>query len=141
MKHVAKIDGFVIMAVKSERVFCMTEIKKENSGAVAISDDVLVVIAGTAALESEGVVSIIGSHPAENRKAARKQMARGINIQVSEGAVKAALSITARFGAKLHEVALDVQRKVKAEIENMTGLMVEEINVTVAAIVGEQKKA
>ena len=119
----------------------MTEIKKENSGAVSISDDVLAVIAGTAALESEGVVSITGNYPAENRKAARKQMVKGVSVQVSEGAVKANLSITARFGSKLHEVAMDVQKKVKAEIENMTGLIIEEINVTIAAIVGEKKKA
>ena len=119
----------------------MTEIKKEGSGAVSISDEVLAVIAGTAALEAEGVAGLMGYYPGNNQKAVRKQMSKGISVFVDEGTVKANLSITARFGAKLHEVAKDVQQRVKMEIESMTGLLLSEVNVTVGAIVGEKKKA
>ena len=119
----------------------MTEIKKESTGAVLISDEVLAVIAGTAALEAEGVAGLMGYYPGNNQKAVRKQMSKGINITVCENTVKANLSITARFGAKLHEVAKDVQNRVKMEVENMTGLEMTEVNVTVGAIVGEKKSA
>ena len=119
----------------------MTEIKKEGSGAVSISDEVLAVIAGTAALEAEGVAGLMGFYPGNNQKAVRKQMSKGINVLVSDGVVKANLSITAKFGAKLHEVAKDVQQRVKMEIESMTGLLLSEVNVTVGAIVGEKMKA
>ena len=125
----------------SERVIGLTEIKKEGTGAVSISDEVLAVIAGTAALEAEGVAGLMGYYPGNNQKAVRKQMSKGINVLVNDGTVKASLSITARFGAKLHEVAKDVQQRVKKEIESMTGLLMSEVNVTVGAIVGEKKKA
>ena len=119
----------------------MTKIKKEGSGIVSISDEVLAVIAGTAALEAEGVAGLLGYYHGNKQKAVRKQMAKGISVQVSEGSVKASLAITAKFGAKLHEVAKDVQKRVKMEIENMTGLILTEVNVTVGAIIGESKKA
>ena len=119
----------------------MTEIKKEGSGAVLISDEVLAVIAGTAALEAEGVAGLMGYYPGNNQKAVRRQMSKGISVFVNDGMVKANLSITAKFGAKLHEVAKDVQNRVKMEVENMTGLKLSEVNVTVGAIVGEKKKA
>ena len=119
----------------------MTEIKKEGTGAVLISDEVLAVITGTAALEADGVAGLMGYYPGNNQKAVRKQMSKGINIFINEGTVKASLSITAKFGAKLHEVAKDVQQRVKMEVENMTGLLLSEVNVTVGAIVGESKKA
>ena len=119
----------------------MTEIKKEGTGAVSISDEVLSVIAGTAALEAEGVAGLMGYYHGNKQKAVRKQMSKGISVVVSDGSVIANLSITARFGAKLHEVAKDVQHRVKKEIENMTGLVLSEVNVTVGAIVGEIKKA
>ena len=125
----------------SERVIVLTKIKKEGTGAVSISDDVLAVIAGTAALEAEGVAGLMGYYPGNKQKAVRKQMSKGISVLVNEGRVVANLSITAKFGAKLHEVAKDVQQRVKKEIENMTGLVLSEVNVTVGAIVGEIKKA
>ena len=119
----------------------MTEIKKEGTGAVSISDEVMAVIAGTAALEVEGVAGLLGYYPGNKQKAVRRQMSKGISVVVSDGTVKANLSITAKFGAKLHEVAKEVQNRVKKEIENMTGLVLSEVNVTVGAIVGETKKA
>ena len=119
----------------------MTEIKKAENGAVAISDEVLVVICGTAALEAEGVVGLLGYYPKSTGKAVRKQMAKGISVQVSDGKVKAHLAITAKFGAKLHEIAKDVQKRVKNEIENMTGLVLSEVNITIGAIVGEKSRA
>ena len=119
----------------------MTEVKKQSQGAVSISDDVLAVIAGTAALEADGVAGLLGYYHGNKQKAVRKQMSKGISVQVKDGFVKANLSITAKFGAKLHEVAKDVQKRVKLEVENMTGLVLDEVNVTVGAIVGENKKA
>ena len=119
----------------------MTEIKKAENGAVAISDEVLIVICGTAALEAEGVVGLLGYYPNSTKKAVRKQMAKGISVQVSDGKVNAHLAITAKFGAKLHEIAKDVQKRVKNEIENMTGLVLGEVNITIGAIAQEKAKA
>jgi uncharacterized alkaline shock family protein YloU len=113
----------------------MTEIKKESSGAVYIADEVLTVIAGTAAVEAEGVL-----RPAwlANGRTARKQMAKCTSVVIKNKTVTIGLSVAVRFGAKIHEVTVDVQNRVKAAIETMTGLKVAEVNIKVSAIVGEK---
>ena len=125
----------------------MTEIKKETGGTVRIADDVLAMIAGTAALEVEGVAGlagIAGYFSGESTpKAIRKQMAKGINVVVANNkTVAASLAITVRMGAKLHEVAAEVQQRIKSAIETMTGLDVAEVNVSIGAVIGiKQRRA
>ena len=119
----------------------MTEIKKESGGTVRIADEVLTRIAGTAALEVEGVAGLAGYFQSEaTPKAVRKQLARGINVSVVNQTVTLGLAITMRMGAKLHEVASEVQQRVKSAIETMTGLNVAEVNVSVGAIVGVKQR-
>ncbi|MCL1845783.1 MAG: Asp23/Gls24 family envelope stress response protein [Defluviitaleaceae bacterium] len=111
----------------------MTEIKKDDTGAVRISDEVLMVISATAATEADGVLRISG-------KPGRKQLAKCTSVAVKNKTVTIGLSIAVRFGAKIHEVSADVQKRVKTAIETMTGLSVAEVNVRVNAIVGEKSK-
>ncbi|MCL1877249.1 MAG: Asp23/Gls24 family envelope stress response protein [Defluviitaleaceae bacterium] len=111
----------------------MTEIKNDTGGAVRISDEVLMVIASTAAAEADGVLRM-------SAKPARKQLAKCTNITVKNKTVTIGLSIAVRFGAKIHEVSADVQKRVKSAIETMTGLSVAEVNIRVNAIVGEKAK-
>ena len=115
----------------------MTEIKKESGGFVRISDEVLMVIAGTAAMEAEGVLRLSWM---ANGRPARKQMAKCTGVVVKNKVVTIKLSIAVRFGAKIHEVSADVQKRVKAAIETMTGLTVAEVNINVNAIVGESRQ-
>jgi uncharacterized alkaline shock family protein YloU len=114
----------------------MTEIKKENSGAVRIADEVIMKIAGTAAVEAEGVLRLAWL-PGSNR---RKQPVKCTSVVVKNKTVTVSLTIAVRFGAKIHEVSADVQQRVKSAIETMTGLSVAEVNITVGAILGEKSK-
>ena len=110
----------------------MTEIKRESGGSVRIADEVLMVIAGTAAMEAEGVLRLGG-------KPSRKQPAK-CAVVVKNKTVKIGLTIAVRMGAKIHEVSADVQQRVKTAIETMTGLAVCEVNIAIGAIVGEKSK-
>ena len=115
----------------------MTEIKKESTGVVRISDEVIMVIAGIAATEADGVLRqawLTGSKPV------RKQMAKCTSVAVKNKMVTIELTVAVRFGAKIHEVSADVQKRVKTAVETMTGLTVAEVNVNVGAIVGEKKR-
>ena len=119
----------------------MTELKSEGTGAICIADDVLAVIAGTAALESEGVAGLAGYYLKEiNSKVVRKLMTKGITIKVTGDSVAVTLVISVNFGTKLHDVSREVQQRVKGAIETMTGLGVSEVNVSVAALVDENKR-
>jgi len=120
----------------------MTELKTEGSGIVLIADDVLAVIAGTAALEADGVIGLAGHFPSEIKsKAMRKHMSKGIRVQVNGSKVRLALAITAKMGVKLHEVSSEVQQRVKTAIETMTGLDVAEVNIRVGAVAAEAGNA
>ena len=119
----------------------MTELKSEGTGVVRIADDVLAVIAGTAALEAEGVAGLAGYYSNDvNDKAVRKHMAKGVTVNVTGNEVVFHLAISVKFGAKLQEVSREVQQRVKGAIETMTGLDVAEVNISVGALVDENKR-
>ncbi|MCL2188726.1 MAG: Asp23/Gls24 family envelope stress response protein [Defluviitaleaceae bacterium] len=103
----------------------MTTIKSENGGAVRIADEVIAVIAGTAALEAEGVSHLAG--------ATRKHRAKGVNVSVKAQNVCLAIALSVKAGKKLQDVSREVQQRVKSAIETMTGLTVDEVNVSVVA--------
>ena len=119
----------------------MTELKSEGTGVVRIADDVLAIIAGTAALEAEGVAGLAGYYSNDvNNKAVRKHMAKGVQVNVNGDTVKFHLIISVRFGVKLQEVSREVQQRVKGAIETMTGLVVAEVNISVSTLVDENKR-
>ena len=119
----------------------MTEIKTDTPGVVRVSDEVLIVIAGTAALEIEGVVGIGGQYLSNlNDKSVRKDMIRGIRLKIVGEEVKIGISITVKYGYKIPDVSTRVQERVKTAVETMTGLTVKTVNVIVSALVNDNKK-
>ena len=120
----------------------MTEIKTDTPGVVRVSDEVLIVIAGTAALEIEGVVGIgVQSLKNLNDKAVRKHMLRGIKLKIENEEVRLILVIAVKYGYKILDVSSLVQERVKTAIETMTGLNVKTVNVVVGALINDKKKA
>jgi len=119
----------------------MTELKSEGTGAIRIADDVLAVIAGTAALEAEGVAGLAGIYSTDiNNKAVRKHMAKGVTVKVTGDSVALSLAISVKIGAKLQEVSREVQQRVQGAVETMTGLAVAEVNISIGALVDENKR-
>lgn len=55
-------------------------------------------------------------------------------MDVLDGVVTVSLSLNLRFGKNIMEVSSRVQEKVKAAIENMTGLSVADVNIKVAGV-------
>jgi uncharacterized alkaline shock family protein YloU len=127
--------------IKTESGVYMTEIKSEGAGTVRIADEVIAVIAGTAAMETEGVAGLAGHFFNDTaNKTLRKLMAKGINVTVTGQSVSLNLAVTVRMGAKLHEVGAEVQERVKTAIETMTGLDVTEVNISVGAITSQKRR-
>jgi len=117
----------------------MTEIKSETAGTIRIADEVLATIAGTAALEADGVAGLIGNLAAD-MKNKRKHVARGITVSVNGDRVTLGLAVAIKMGKKMQEVARDVQQRVKSAVETMTGLNVVQINVRVGALANEKTR-
>lgn len=115
----------------------MSDIKSRNkgSGQVQIADGVIAVIAGTAALEAEGIAGMAGNFAGEIiEKLGRKNFSKGVNINVEDKSVVINLNLIVKFGFKINETALDVQKRVKTAVETMTGLSVSSVNVNVTGI-------
>ena len=115
----------------------MTEIKinSENCGQVQIADDVIAIIAGTAALECKGVIST-GSLISNDfvGMIGKRNFSKGVKVAVNEE-VSLEITLNVKFGYKVHEIAEEVQKRVKNAVETMTGLAVADIDIIVASVV------
>lgn len=120
--------------VKEERnTYTIKENK--NLGEVKIADEVVAIIAGLAAMEVEGVSSMSGTTTNEIiGKLGMKTLSKGVKVDVLEGIVTVTLTLTLKYGFNILETTKKVQEKVKAAIENMTGLIVADVNIRVAGV-------
>ena len=107
----------------------------ENLGEVKIADDVVSIIAGLAAMEVDGVSSMAGNATRELiSKLGMKSLSKGVKVDVLEGIVTVSLALNLKYGYSIKETTAKMQEKVKAAIENMTGLEVADVNIRVAGV-------
>lgn len=106
-----------------------------NIGEVRVADEVVAIIAGLAATEVDGVESMNGNITNEIvSKLGLKNLSKGVKVTVGESSVAVDLALVIKYGVEIPKVSLLVQEKVKAAIENMTGLTVSAVNVKIAGI-------
>lgn len=114
--------------------------RSDELGNIHISGEVLAAIAAAATLEVEGVNALsanLGSDLAE--LLGKKNLAKGIQVEMEEEKVKVELSILMEYGHTIPEVGKAVQDNVKNAVESMTGLEVAAVNVAVSGIAFEKK--
>ena len=106
-----------------------------NNGEIVIADEVVAVIAGLAAMEVEGVASMAGNATRELiSKIGIKSLSKGVRVDILEGVVTVAMTLNIKYGYNIMGISTKVQEKVKASVENMTGLTVADVNVRVAGV-------
>ncbi|MGI6118656.1 MAG: Asp23/Gls24 family envelope stress response protein [Bilifractor sp.] len=111
----------------------------KNKGTVAIAEDVLASIVGLAATEVEGVAALGGNITNEKiGHIRRKTIFRGVKVDVLEGVASVRAIIYIRYGYSIPDVTRQVQERVKSALENMTGLKVSDVNISVAEVVMDQ---
>ena len=111
-------------------------IQNDNSmGEVQIADEVVAIIAALAATEVDGVASMAGNITNELvGKLGMKNLSKGVKVDVTEEHVSVDLSLNIRYGYNIPAVSEQVQDKVSAAIENMTGLTVLDVNIKIAGV-------
>ena len=115
--------------------------EKDKLGEVQIADEVVAIIAGLAATEVEGVDSMAGNISNELvGKLGMKNLSKGVKVDVTEEHVSVDISLNVKYGYKIPDVCEKVQERVKTAIENMTGLMVLDVNVKIAGVNMENGK-
>lgn len=109
--------------------------EKDEIGEVQIANEVVAIIAGLAATEVDGIAGMVGNLKGDLVELlGKKNLSKGVIVEVSEDAISLELSVIVDFGASIPDVCKSVQEKVKAAVETMTGLNVDEINVRVAGV-------
>lgn len=107
----------------------------DNSGAVSIADDVVAMIASLAATEVEGVGAMVGNITNElMSRVGMKKLTKGVRVIVTGRKVRVDLAVTMEYGYNIPATCHKVQAKVKAAIENMTGLECTDVNIRIAGI-------
>lgn len=111
-------------------------LKEDDSiGTVKIADDVVAMIASLATTEIEGVSAMAGNITNElMSKVGMKNLTKGVRVEVLEGNVKVDLAVTMEYGYNIPATCQKVQQKVKAAIENMTGLQCNDVNIRIAGV-------
>ena len=118
------------MEVKTLKVY-----EEEDVGEVFINEDVIAIIAGLAATEVEGVDSMGGGITNEIvSMLGMKSLSSGVNVSIAEGVVSVDITLVVKIGYSLPEVSSKVQEKVKTAIENMTGLVVDSVDVRITNV-------
>ncbi len=107
--------------------------RQEELGSVNISEEVLAVIAGAAAMEVDGV-SALGTTLTNDVAAlvTRKSVAKGVHLEVEGEAVMVDVTILVKYGYVVPEVAKNVQDAIQNAVMNTSGLDVAGVNVTVS---------
>lgn len=112
----------------------------DELGNIHISEEVLAVISAAAALEVDGVSSLASGSRDLTELLGKKNLTRGIRIQMNEDCVQVEMVIMVKYGHTIVDVARAVQDAVSANIESMSGLKVECVNITVGGVTFEREQ-
>ncbi len=122
----------------------MADFYEENEksvGQIQIADEVIAIIAGTAASEVEGVETVPklsdGSFGGIFGK--KNNPSKGIKVSVEDGTAVIDADLAVLYGVRITEAAREVQEKIKNAVENMTGLSVMAVNVNISAVITKAK--
>ena len=96
-------------------------------------------IAAFAALEVEGVACVSGGLDMEAvSKGGMRRLGKAVKADVKKEGVKVDMALDLVYGYSIPETCSKVQNRVRAAIENMTGLEVKDVNIRVAGITSNE---
>ncbi len=129
------------MADKKDLREAYTICDNQSIGKVQIADEVVAIIAGLAATEVKGVAAMAGNITNELvGKLGMKNLSKGVKIDVLDDVVSVDMDLVLQYGYNIPDTCKKVQDRVKTAIENMTGLQVSDVNISIASVELEQTR-
>jgi uncharacterized alkaline shock family protein YloU len=110
---------------------------QSERGRTSISDPVVSQIAGVAAQEVEkvqmggGTTAAVGGFLQSVTGSSSGNYARGVTVEVGEEEAAVDLTMAIEYGHSVPQLTEAVRRNVINRVENLTGLRVTEVNITV----------
>ncbi len=112
----------------------MSEINKENIGGLIISEDVIAEIAKNASKDIEGLAGF-AARPADIAGVFKKNSSsKSIKVINHDNEMILDMYVVLKSGVKIPVVCEKIQRNVKEAVQNMTGRIVNKVNIYVAGI-------
>jgi uncharacterized alkaline shock family protein YloU len=106
-------------------------------GRIEISNDVIAMIAGGAAVDCYGIVGMASKNQIRDGISEilrRENFSKGVIVREENGEVHIDMYIIVSYGTKISEVAHNVQTKVKYTLDQTLGLSVQSINIYVQGV-------
>jgi len=124
----------------SEEEFAVVSENNNNQGgettnSLKIANDAVAMYVGIAIAEIPGVYGMSGTLAGITEAiSGKKNYTKGVKVDVNEKTVKIDVNIIVEYGARIPDVAFEIQTKVQKSVETMTGLKVSEVNVNVQGV-------
>ena len=123
------------MEENNEQLENIEEISVEGNDTIKIANDAVATYAGIAVSEVQGVYGMAGGFAGITEAlSGRKTLAKGIKVEVTDKNARIDVNIIVEYGARIPDVAFEIQTRVKKSVESMTGLKVLEVNVHVQGV-------
>lgn len=107
-----------------------------------IAEEVMASIAGMAIKDMKGLVKLAGGFTEEISEAfGKKNVGKGIRVDIVEKEVKLEVNIVVEYGVKIPEIAKQMQEKIKTDVEDMTGYKVNKVVIKVQGIEKRDEEA
>ena len=105
-------------------------------GLITISEDVLLKVAGYAALECYGIVAMSSKRAKDGfvEWLGKENLTKGVQVNITEAGIDIDLFIIVEYGISIVEVCNIIKSQVCYKIENMTGTKVRRVNISVEGI-------
>ena len=119
---------------------------KTERGSTTIQDGVVSKVAGIAAQEVDGVrmgggaSQAVGSIMSTVPGVGGASQSQGVSVEVGEVEAVVDLTITVEYGRSIHQIAEAVRNNVIRRVENLVGLKVTEVNISVTDIFFPQQE-
>ena len=116
-------------------------ISSTEDGSVNISEDVINIIAWEAMREVDGFGGPAAGIPGDLAELiGRRNASRGVRVTVEGKSVVVDVFITVRFGYSVTKVSRDIQEAIAKSVQDMTGVGVSAVNVSVTGIAFDKTK-
>lgn len=107
----------------------------KEGDSIRISSEVIAVIAGIVSSDIPGIAGMSGGLVGGiAEKLGRKDLTKGIKVQVNGDKVVIDMNIIAEYGTSIVEATDRLKRATRSNVEKSTGLKVEAININVQGI-------
>ena len=131
------VEGLVVKEENNTENFNNVKetIVEESNNTIKIANDAVATYVGIAIAEISGVYGMSGTFAGITEAiSGKKSYTKGVKVEATEKTAKIDVNIIVEYGARIPDVAFEIQTKVKKSVETMTGLKVTEINVNVQGV-------